>query len=123
MPEHFSCLGISLNRLRPYVAAAGIATGLLLGSSGVCVAQADALDQGKDRTFSEYAYVANNMYGNDFSGYKIHKFTGELTQLPGSQLPAARTRAWSWIQAISSSTLSVQFPALTDFPLTQRPGS
>ncbi len=85
MLELLSCLGITLNRLRQFAAAAGITTGLLFASSAVCAAvEPDAPDGGQNQTFSEYAYVANSFYGNDFSGYKINNFTGELTQLPGS---------------------------------------
>ena len=48
MSEHLSNLGISVDRLKSYVAAAAIITGLLFASRGVCAAaqQGDPLDRG-----------------------------------------------------------------------------
>jgi 6-phosphogluconolactonase len=85
MPECFFCLKVSLVRSRSYIAAAAITASLLFLSGGVrASAQADASDQGKTETVREFAYVVNNNYGNDFSGYKVDIATGKLTQLPGS---------------------------------------
>ena len=89
MSEHLSNLGISVDRLKSYVAAAAIITGLLFASRGVCAAaqQGDPLDRGSNQPFGEFAYVVNSIYGDDFSGYRMNIFTGELTQLPGSPFP------------------------------------
>src|ERR1700733_12748535 len=86
MSEHLSSLGISVSRLKSYLASAAIVTGLLFAGRGVCAAavQGDAHDQGSNQTFSEFAYVVNSIYGDDFSGYRMNIFTGELTPLPGS---------------------------------------
>ena len=88
MSEHFSNLGISVNRVKAYIAAAAVMTVLVLTARGVCAAavQNDPHDQANDsdQIFSEFAYVVNGIYGGDFSGYRMNIFTGELTPLPGS---------------------------------------
>jgi len=88
MSEHLSSLGISISRLKPYAAVAAILPILLCTSRGVCAAamQSDPYDQADDshQIFSEFAYVVNSNFGDDFSGYRINIFTGELTTVPGS---------------------------------------
>lgn len=72
MSEHLSSFGISVNRLKIYL----VITVALFAVRGVCA-----------QTFSEFAYVLNGFYGDDFSGYRTNIFTGELTPLPGSPFP------------------------------------
>jgi hypothetical protein len=61
MSEYLSSLGISINRVKSYVVAGAIMTGLFIASPGASAAgQEDAHDQGDHRTFSEFAYVVNS---------------------------------------------------------------